>query len=201
MDWITSLDDLHAHYGTPAKPAVAKVTAYLTPSYRAFLTRSRFCVLTTVGPEGTDGSPRGDVGPVVAVLDDRTLALPDWKGNERIDSQRNIVRDERVSLMFLIPGSTNAMRVNGRARITADAVMRGPFSRDGVLPRTVIVIAVDEVYPQCAKALQRSELWTVGDQSLGLPTIGQMLQEATEGGIIGAEYDSERSTRTHLGWW
>jgi PPOX class probable FMN-dependent enzyme len=201
MDWITSLDDLHAHYGTPAKPAVAKVTAYLTPSYRAFLTRSRFCVLTTAGPEGTDGSPRGDVGPVVAVLDDRTLALPDWKGNERIDSLRNIVRDERVSLMFLIPGSTNAMRVNGRARITADAVMRDPFSRDGVLPRTVIVIAVDEVYPQCAKALQRSELWTVGDQSLGLPTIGQMLQEATEGGIIGAEYDSERSTRTPLGWW
>ena len=201
MHWITSLDDLQAHYGTPAKPAVAKVTAYLRPSYRAFLTRSRFCVLTTVGPEGTDGSPRGDAGPVVSVLDDSTLALPDWKGNERIDSLRNILRDERVSLMFLIPGSTNAMRVNGRARITADAAMRDPFSRDGVLPRTVIVIAVDEVYPQCAKALQRSELWTAGDQSLGLPTIGQMLQEATEGGIIGAEYDSERSTRAHLGWW
>ena len=137
----------------------------------------------------------------MSVLDDRTLALPDWKGNERIDSLRNIVRDERVSLMFLIPGSTNALRVNGRARITADAAMRDPFSRDGVLPRTVIVIAVDEVYPQCAKALQRSELWTAGDQSLGLPTIGQMLQEATEGGIIGAEYDSERSTRAHLGGW
>ena len=100
MDWITSLDDLHAHYGTPAKPALAKVTPFLTPSYQAFLTRSRFCVLTTVGPEGTDGSPRGDAGPVVAVLDARTLALPDWKGNERIDSLRNIVRDARVSLMF-----------------------------------------------------------------------------------------------------
>ena len=201
MDWITSLDDLHAHYGTAAKPAVAKVTAYLTPSYRAFLTRSRFCVLTTVGPEGTDGSPRGDAGPVVSVLDDRTLALPDWKGNERIDSLRNIVRDERVSLMFLIPGSTNALRVNGRARITDDTGLRETFSREGMLPRTVIVIAIDEAYPQCAKALQRSGLWTAGDQSQGLPTIGQMLQEATEGGIIGADYDSERATRAHLGWW
>ena len=158
-------------------------------------------MLTTVGPEGTDGSPRGDAGPVVSVLDDRTLALPDWKGNERIDSLRNIVRDERVSLMFLIPGSTNALRVNGRARITDDTGLRETFSREGMLPRTVIVIAIDEAYPQCAKALQRSGLWTAGDQSQGLPTIGQMLQEATEGGIIGADYDSERATRAHLGWW
>ena len=201
MDWITTLDDLHTHYGTPAKPAVAKVTPYLTPSYRSFLTRSRFCVLTTVGPEGTDGSPRGDAGPVVAVLDDRTLALPDWKGNERIDSLRNIVRDERVSLMFLIAGSTNALRVNGRARLTDDIALRETFARDTVLPRTVIVIAVDEVYPQCAKALQRSGLWTAGDQSAGLPSVGQMLQEATEGSINGADYDSERATRAHLGWW
>ncbi len=201
MDWITSLDDLHAHYGTPAKPALAKVTPFLTPSYQAFLTRSRFCVLTTVGPEGTDGSPRGDAGPVVAVLDARTLALPDWKGNERIDSLRNIVRDARVSLMFLIAGSTNALRVNGRARLTVDEPLRNRFARDTLLPRSVIVIAVDEVYPQCAKALQRSELWTAGDQSHGLPTVGQMLQDATEGGIVGKDYDSERSTRAHLGWW
>lgn len=201
MDWITTLDDLHSHYGTPTKPAVAKVTAYLTPSYCAFLSRSRFCVLTTVGPEGTDGSPRGDAGPVVTVLDDRTLALPDWKGNERIDSLRNIVRDERVSVMFLIAGSTNALRVNGRARVTANLALRTTFARNGVLPRTVIVIAVDEAYPQCAKALQRSELWTAGDQSQGLPTVGQMLQEATKGDIVGADYDSERATRAHLGWW
>ena len=120
MDWITTLDDLHAHYGTPSAPAVVKVTPHLTPSYRAFLDRSRFCVLTTVGPEGTDGSPRGDQGPVVSVIDPQTLALPDWKGNERIDSLRNIVRDGRVSLMFLVPGSTNALRVNGTARLTAD---------------------------------------------------------------------------------
>lgn len=201
MDWITTLDTLHGHYGTPAAPAVVKVTPHLTPAYRAFLDRSRFCVLTTVGPECTDGSPRGDQGPVVRVLDPRTLALPDWKGNERIDSLRNIVRDGRVSLMFLIPGSTNALRVNGQARLTADAELCQSFTRDGKYPRTVIVIQLAEVYPQCARALQRSELWTSGDLSQGLPSVGTMLQEASEGAIDASQYDEDRAKRAHLGWW
>ncbi len=201
MDWLTSLDALHSHYGTPSAPAVSKVRPDLIPSYRAFIERSRFCVLSTVGPEGTDGSPRGDAGPVVRVLDDRTLALPDWKGNERIDSLRNILRDERISLMFLIAGSTTAMRINGRARLTADAALTQSFERDGKHPRTVIVIAVDEVYSQCVRALSRSELWTVGDQSQGLPSVGTMLQEASLGAIDATQYDKERATRAHLGWW
>jgi hypothetical protein len=201
MDWITSLDELHALYGTPGKPALAKVTAHLTPSYRAFLERSRFCILSSVGPEGTDGSPRGDQGPVVRVLDPYTIALPDWKGNERIDTLRNILRDGRVSLIFLIPGSTTAIRINGRARLTADAALCQTFERDGKNPRTVIVIAVEEVYSQCARALQRSAFWTSGDQSAGLPSVGQMLQEASENAIDGAAYDRERATRAHLGWW
>lgn len=201
MDWITTLDDLHAAYGTPAKPALAKVTPHLTPAYATFITRSRFCILTTVGPEGTDGSPRGDEGPVVTVLDAQTLALPDWKGNERIDSLRNIVRDGRVSLIFLIPGSTTAIRVNGTARLTADPALRARFDRSGTQPRTVIVVKVAEAYSQCARALQRSALWTSGDQSAGLPSVGQMLQEATSGEIDGATYDAERPTRAHLGMW
>lgn len=201
MDWITTLDALHSHYGTPAGGAVVKVTPFLIPSYRSFIARSRFCVLTTVGPEGTDGSPRGDQGAVVRVLDERTLAMPDWKGNERIDSLRNILRDERVSLIFLIPGSTTAMRINGRARLTADPTLTQTFDRDGKTPRTVIVIAVDEVYPQCARALQRSELWTAGDQSADLPSIGTMLQEASAGVIDGPKYDIDRASRSHLGWW
>ena len=183
MDWITTLDDLHCRYGTPSAPAVVKVTPHLTPSCRAFLDRSRFCVLTTVGPEGTDGSPRGDQGPVVAVIDAKTLALPDWKGNERIDSLRNIIRDGRVSLMFLIPGSTTALRVNGTARLTADPALCAGFSRDANPPRTVIVVAIAEVYPQCARAIQRSELWSAGDLSDGIPLIGTMLQEAADGTI------------------
>ena len=201
MDWITNLDDLHARYGTPKLPAVVKVTPHLTPSYRAFLDRSRFCVLTTVGPEGTDGSPRGDKGPVVTVLDPKTLALPDWQGNDRIDSLRNIIRDGRVSLMFLIPGTTTALRVNGNARLTADAALCSGFERDGKHPRSVIVIAISEVYSQCARALQRAELWLTGDQSADLPSVGQMLQEASDSVIDGPEYDQDRDKRAHLGMW
>ncbi|MEO8240791.1 MAG: MSMEG_1061 family FMN-dependent PPOX-type flavoprotein [bacterium] len=201
MTWITTLDDLHAHYGTPSAPAVVKVTPHLTPSYRAFLDRSRFCVLTTVGPEGTDGSPRGDQGPVVSVIDPKTLALPDWKGNERIDSLRNIVRDGRVSLMFLVPGSTNALRINGTAKLTTDPALLLSFTRGEIHPRTVIVIQIAEVYSQCSRAIQRSELWTSGDLSAGIPSIGTMLQEASAGSIDGSRYDTERATRAHLGWW
>ena len=201
MDWITSLDGLHAHYGTPGTPAMAKVAPRLTPAYRAFLDRSRFCILSTVGPEGTDGSPRGEDGPVVTVLDAGTVALPDWKGNERVDSLRNIVADGRVSLYFLIPGSTTSVRINGTARLIADSALRARFARDGREPRTVIVIRVAEVFSQCARALQRSALWTSGDQSAGLPTVGQMLQDASNGAIDGDAYDTERATRAHLGMW
>ena len=201
MQAITSLDALHALYGTPGTPAVAKVSPQLTPAYRAFLDRARFCLLSTVGPEGTDGSPRGDEGPVVTVLDAQTVALPDWKGNERIDSLRNIVRDGRVSLYFLIPGSTASVRINGTARLTSDATLRARFDRNGVQPRSVIVIQISEVYSQCARAIQRSALWSSGDQSAGLPTPGQMLQDASNGVIDGATYDTERATRAHLGMW
>jgi uncharacterized protein len=199
MIWITTLDDLHACYGQPGQAATVKVTDHLTPAYRAWMDRARFCILTTVGPEGTDASPRGDEGPVVTVLDPRTLALPDWRGNDRIDSLRNIVRDGRVSLMFLIPGSNTAIRVNGTARLTADDTFRAGFTRDGKQPRTVAVIRIAEVYSQCARALIRSALWTSDDPSADLPSVGDMLREITEGGIDGAAYDADwpgRAART-----
>ena len=201
MDWIATLDELHRHYGTPAEAATIKVTNHLTPAYRVWIDRARFCVLTTVGPEGTDGSPRGDEGPVVAVLDATTLALPDWHGNNRIDSLRNIVRDGRVSLMFLIPGALNALRVNGTARLTADEDLRARFMRDSKQPRTVIVIRIAEVYSQCARALIRSALWSGGDQSAGLPTVGDMLREITEGRIDGKAYDADWPGRAAQTMW
>ena len=201
MDWITTLDDLDAHYGKPGDAATVKVTSRLTPACRAWLDRARFCILTTVGPEGTDGSPRGDDGPVVAVLDAQTLALPDWHGNNRIDSLRNIVRDGRVSLMFLIPGALNALRVNGTARLTADATLRARFDRDGKQPRTVVVIRITEAYPQCARALLRSALWTSGDQSQGLPSVGDMLREITNGRIDGKAYDADWPGRAAQTMW
>jgi PPOX class probable FMN-dependent enzyme len=201
MDWISTLDDLHRHYGHPAEAATVKVTPHLTPAYRAWIDRSRFCILTTVGPEGTDGSPRGDEGPVVTVLDAQTLALPDWHGNNRIDSLRNIVRDGRVSLMLLIPGANNALRVNGTAKLTADPALRARFEKDGKQPRTVIVIRMAEVYSQCARALIRAGLWTSGDQSQGLPTVGDMLREITEGRIDGQAYDAAWPGRAAQTMW
>ena len=198
---ISTLEQLHALYGTAGQAATVKVTPYLTPAYRAWIERSRFCILSTVGPEGTDASPRGDDGPVVAVLDARTLALPDWRGNDRIDSLRNIARDGRVSLMFMVPGSNNVMRVNGMAALTADTETCARFARGDAQPRSVVIITVAEVYSQCARALIRSGLWTAGDQSAGLPTVGDMLREVTEGAIDGATYDADWPSRAARSMW
>lgn len=201
MKLITSVEELQALYGTPSVPATAKVTQRLTPAYAAWIARSRFCILTTVGPEGTDGSPRGDDGPVVRILDDRTLALPDWKGNDRVDSLRNILRDGRASLMFLIPGSNNAMRVNGTATLTADEPLRASFAHQDRMPRTIILLRIAEVYSQCARAILRSGLWTAGDCSQGLPTVGDMLREATDGTFDGTAYDAAWAERARKTMW
>jgi uncharacterized protein len=198
---ITTLDELHALYGTPGEAATVKVTPHLTPAYRAWVERSRFCILTTVGPEGTDASPRGDDGPVVTILDARTFALPDWRGNDRIDSLRNIVRDGRVSLMFMVPGSNNVIRVNGTAKLSTDADLRAHFARDGAQPRSIAIITIAEVYSQCARALIRSGLWTSGDQSAGLPSVGTMLREISEGDIDGAAYDAAWPGRAAKTMW
>jgi PPOX class probable FMN-dependent enzyme len=201
MKFIDTIEALESHYGTPSEAALVKVAPRLTESYRAFIERSRFCVLSTVGPEGTDASPRGDDGPVVAILDAQTLALPDWRGNNRIDSLRNIVADGRVSLMFFVPGSTSVVRINGRARLTADAALRARFARSGKEPRTVAVIAIGEAYFQCARALMRARLWAGEDESAGLPTPGAMLQEITRGQVDGERYDTEWPERAAQSMW
>lgn len=200
MRWLTP-EDLSQIYGAPAPAATAKVTNRLTDAYRAFLERARFCILTTVGPEGTDGSPRGDDGPVTRVLDDETLAMPDWRGNERIDSLKNIARDGRVSLMFLVRGSNTVIRVNGCARITDDPGLCASFSREGKQPRCVIVVRIGEVYFQCARAVLRAGLWAGEDDSAGLPGPGQILASLTEGAIGGEVYDAEWAARAARTMW
>ena len=201
MQAITSVEELERHYGTPGQASMIKVARRMTPAYRAWIGRSRLCILSTVGPEGTDASPRGDDGPVVREIDAGTLALPDWKGNERIDSLRNIVRDPRVSLMFLVAGSTNVVRVNGRARVTADEGLRDSFARAGNRPRTVILIEIGEIYSQCARALMRARIWADGDQSEGLPTVGDILAEMSQGAFDGAAYDAEWPSRAKETLW
>ncbi len=201
MEFITDTASLEAIYGTPGEVSLVKVVPELTPTYRDWIMRSRLCMLSTVGPEGVDGSPRGDDGPVVAVLDPKTLALPDWRGNNRIDSLRNIVRDPRVALMFIVPGSNNVIRVNGTARVTMDAAMCQRFDRAGKLPRSVVIISIAEVYSQCARALMRAGTWADGDQSAGLPTVGDMMRDITSGAMDGAAYDSEWAGRAAVTMW
>lgn len=201
MRKISSIEALEALYDAPGEAALVKVAPRLTPAYRKWIMESRFCVLSTVGPEGVDGSPRGDDGPVVAMLDDQTLALPDWRGNQRLDSLRNIVRDPRVALMFMIPGSNNAVRVNGEAFLTDDGPLRARFARKGLTPASVIVIRIAEVYSQCARAILRARLWSGKAAPADLPSVGDMLAEITGGGIDGAAYDEAWPGRAAKTMW
>lgn len=201
MEYIEDIAALESHYGTPPKAALVKVARRMTPTYRRWMEASRFCVLSTVGAEGTDGSPRGDDGPVALELDPGTLAMPDWRGNNRLDSLRNIVADGRVSVMFMVPGSNNVMRVNGTARLTADADLRGRFGRQGRQPATVIVISIEEIYVQCARALLRAGIWGGADDSDQLPSVGDILSEMTDGGIDGADYDKTWAPRAAETLW
>jgi PPOX class probable FMN-dependent enzyme len=201
MDRIDSIAGLEAHYGKPDAASLKKVTAFLTPAYRRWVEASRFCILTTVGSTGTDGSPRGDDGPVVTVLDPQTLAMPDWRGNNRLDSLRNIVEDGRVSLMLMVPGNINVIRINGSAIVTTDPDLRARFEREGgKQPATVIVIQIAEVYSQCARALMRSALWK-GDYQGDLPSVGDMLDEISSGEIDGGTYDAEWMPRAKKTMW
>lgn len=200
METIESVAALEALYGTPSEAALVKVTDHLTPAYRDWIAQSRFVVLSTVGPEGVDGSPRGDAGPVVEIADARRLYLPDWRGNNRIDTLRNIVRDPRVALMFFVAGSNNVIRVNGRAVVTAEAALVERFEQQGKHPRSVIVVTIEEVYSQCARALMRAGLWTGGDQAQGLPSVGDMLADA-KAGFDGAAYDAGWAARAKTSMW
>ncbi len=205
MEYLETIAQLEALYGTPVPTSLAKVADHLTPEYRRWIEASKFCVLSTVGPEGTDGTPRGDDGPVVAVQDAKTILMPDWAGNNRNDSLRNILRDDRMSLMFLVRGSNNVVRVNGRGKLTADAGLCGQFARKNMLPKTVLVMTVEEVYFQCAKAVMRARLW--GDKSDkrdlpdGLPTAGDFLKAMTNGAEGGTDYDAVYEDRAREQFW
>jgi PPOX class probable FMN-dependent enzyme len=199
--FLDTLEELHALYGTPGPAALRKEAARITPEYRRIIEAAPFLALATAGPEGLDCSPRGDrPGELVRILDDATLALPDRRGNDRIDSLRNILRDPRVALMFLIPGSGNALRVNGTARITADAALCAGFAVEGRAPRSVAVIAVETIYFQCARAVLRARLWEP-HPAPDLPTPGEILAAMTEGEVGGAEYDRQWPERARGTMW
>lgn len=185
---IKDIKTLEAIYDDVVPTAREKVATEITPCYQEWISASKFLVLSTVGPEGVDGSPRGDDQDVVRIADRKTLMLPDWRGNNRLDSLRNIVRDQRVSLMFMVPGCNNVVRVNGSAILTADAGLIETFEKNGKTPRTVIVIKINEIYFQCAKALMRSALWAQDQQPDPVPTAGDFIKEFKQG-FDGQSYD------------
>ncbi|AVA21815.1 MULTISPECIES: pyridoxamine 5'-phosphate oxidase family protein [unclassified Rhizobium] len=202
MRIITSVEELNELYGGTSEASIAKVTTALTPLYRRMIEVSPFMALATVGPEGLDCSPRGDLGGVVRVQDDKTLLLPDWRGNNRVDSLANIVRDPRIALMFLIPGSNTTMRLNGRAVVSIEESLLASFEMEGKHPRSVVVITIDEVYFQCARAVMRAELWkteTFVDPA-SLPTPG-MLLKAAKGDFDQETYDREWPARAAKSMW
>ena len=201
MKFVETIEELEKIYGSPSVAALNKVTNVITPSYRAWIEKSPFCVISSVGHDGTDASPRGDEGSVVKILDDKSLALPDWQGNQRIDTLRNIIQDGRISLLFMIPGANNVIRVNGRAKITNDPELTEVFNRNRRHPNTVILIKVAEVYFQCARALMRAKLWQSGDQSAGLPSPGAILEEISNGTFDADSYDSSWPERAKKSLW
>ena len=200
---ITTMEELEALYGTPGAASLEKVAPRITADYARIIEAAPFCALATVGPEGLDCSPRGDAHGLVRIADDTTLLLPDRRGNNRIDSLRNILRDPRVALMFLVPGSGNALRINGRAHLTADAALLESFAIEGAKPRSVTVITVEEVYFQCARAIIRAGLWDMASQSRaqGIPTPGQVLANMTAGAVGGEAYDREWPARARASMW
>ena len=203
MSIITTIEDLEAIYGEPSEASIVKVADRVTPHYRVMIDKSPFVALATIGPEGLDCSPRGDRPGFVRVHDAKTLMMPDRRGNNRVDSLRNIVRDPRVALLFLIPGAGSTLRVNGRAEVSVDPELLASFRMDGKVPRTVIVMTVDEIYFQCARAIVRAELWNPDRRvdPADLPTAGQILAEMSENRVGGEDYDRAWPERARQSLW
>ncbi|GEO14099.1 pyridoxamine 5'-phosphate oxidase family protein [Microvirga aerophila] len=202
MTLISTIIDLEALYGEPLEASILKETDRVVPVYRALIEASPFATLATRGAEGLDCSPRGDGPGFVRVADEKTLLLPDRRGNNRLDSLRNILHDPQVALLFLIPGVGETLRVNGRAVISTDPALLDSFAVDGKAPRTVVVVTVETVYFQCSRAVVRSDLWNPDKHVArkSLPSAGQILAAVSENRVGGEAYDAglQERVRTTL---
>jgi hypothetical protein len=203
MSVIATIEQLEAIYGQVGEASTVKVADRVTSSYRVLIEKSPFAALATSGPEGLDCSPRGDLPGFVRIHDEKTLMMPDRRGKNRVDSLHNIVRDPRVALLFLIPGSGSTLRINGCAHVSADPGLLASFKMEGKAPRSVIVVSVHEVYFQCARAIVRSDLWNPDKRvdPRTLPTPGQILAEMSENRVGGEVYDREWPERARQSMW
>lgn len=197
MATIRTVEELAALYDTPRETAVIKEIDRLTDLHRSYVEASPFVLLATSGPEGPDCSPRGDAPGFVRVVDERTLLLPDRRGNNRLDTLRNIVVDGRIGLLFLVPGVDVTLRVNGTAELSTDQTLRESLAVRGALPTTVLVVTTTAVYTQCPRAMVRSHLWDPQRHRdpAELPSVGQIMQALTDGRFDGAAYDRDYPER------
>jgi PPOX class probable FMN-dependent enzyme len=188
---ISSPEQLDLLFDAVGEASLKKEVSYIHPRYCELIKASPFAVLATSGPGGLDASPRGDPPGFVQVQDEHTLLVPERRGNNRVDSLRNILTDPRVALLFLIPGVGETLRVNGRATISIDPVLLERFSMDGKLPKCVLVVKVEAVFFQCARAIRRSNLWQsiAAEAMANIPSPGTILEALTEAQIDGHQYD------------
>src|SRR6266576_7224408 len=194
---VTAVEQLATLYARPSERVLRKEIDHVDAAGRAFIAASPFLVLATGSSQGLDCSPKGDKPGFVQVEDDgRTLLIPDRRGNNRIDSLNNVVEDPRVALIFLVPGANETYRVNGRARVSVDPVLKRRFAVDGKEPTTVIMVAVDQAFQHCPKALVRSNLWKAGKGSRpeGVPTLGDFAA-ARNPGIDSGGFDADYTKR------
>ena len=194
---ISTEQELEALYGDASPASLTKEIDYINDEYAVFIEKSPFVVIASTGPEGLDCSPRGDPAGFVAIRDRKTVLMPDRRGNNRLDTLRNIVRDPRVSLLFLIPGVRETLRINGQATISVDPSLLERFAMGSKPARSVIQVNVERVYFQCAKALIRSKLWDAATQidRRDVPTAGQMLQAISNKEIDGNAFDANYPER------
>ena len=190
---VTTMEQLEALYGKPYGPAVVKEIDHISPGYRKLIEAAPFVAIATGGPEGFDCSPKGDAPGFVRILDEKTLAIPDRPGNNRIDGFRNIIRDPRIALLFLIPGVGETLRVNGRAAISIDPELMQSFAVNGKLPHSVLIVHIESIFFHCSKAIVRSKLWDEASKidRKSLPSTGAIIAELSQGEFGGETYDRE----------
>jgi len=196
-DSIRTIEELESLFGTVGEASIAKETALIHPIYQQWIQASPFAVLATVGPQGLDVSPRGDPAPLVRILNQTTILLPERRGNNRLDGLKNILQDPRVALLFFIPGIRETVRVNGRASITVNQAILQSFAVDGAIPKCALEITVEAVFFQCGRAFIRSGLWDLEkhQSAQNVPSVGAILSALTHLKIDGTAYDAELPQR------
>jgi len=194
---ITTMEQLQSLYGEKLPTSVIKEIDHINDGYRKLIEAAPFVAIATSGPEGLDCLPKGDAPGFVRILDDKTLAIPDRPGNNRIDSFRNIMRDPRIALLFLIPGIGETLRVNGRASISIDPDLMQSFAVGGKLPRSILIVHIESIYFHCSKAIVRSKLWEEATKidRKSLPSTGTIIAELSSGKFGGEIYDREAPER------